>query len=101
LGVAQPVAGELLDAERQPCILKDIDIDCSNRTANNPNAAIGPCRPSRNLDLCGWALCMPVPFRVINPSATLELSRLFGAWANWQDAVAVGDEPRAKARHVR
>ena len=40
--VPQPRAGQLLDLERQFRVLNDVNIDSRNRTANNPNAAIGP-----------------------------------------------------------
>lgn len=42
---------------------------------------------------------MAVPFRVIGPAAALEPAGFLGARADRQDGIAIGDEPRAEARH--
>ena len=100
-GIPQTFTRQLLDVERQFCILNDVNIDSRNRAANKPDATLGPGRPCRHLNLRGRAFGVPVPLGVVCPCSTLELARLFGARTDRQDAIAIGDQPCAEARHVR
>ncbi|GIX15398.1 MAG: hypothetical protein KatS3mg118_3357 [Paracoccaceae bacterium] len=50
-GVAQPFAGQAFDAQRQLAILGDVDVERGDRAADDPDAAAGPGRPGRDLDL--------------------------------------------------
>ena len=100
-GIPQTFTRQFLDLERQFRILDNVDIDSCNCTANEPYATFRPGRPRRHLHLRGRALGVPVPFWIIRPCPTLELAGLFCAWADWQDAIAIGDQPCAEPRHIR
>ena len=49
--IAEAGARQLLDPQRQISIVFDVDIDRRDSTAHDPDAAIGPRRPSGHLDL--------------------------------------------------
>ena len=97
--VTETLPGEPLDLQRQVGIVFDVNVDRSNCAADNADAAIRPAGPCGHLDFRGTALGMAVPFRVIRPSPALEAARLLRARADGQDGIAIGDEPRAEARH--
>ncbi len=99
--VAQPLAGQLLDVQRQFAILGNIDVERGDRTADDPDAAVGPAGPGRDLELGRGAARMPVPLRVVVPGRAGELAGLLGAGRDRQDRVAVGHETRPDTRHPR
>ena len=99
--IPQTFTRQLLNVERQFRILNHINIDSCNRAANKTDATLWPSRPCRHLNLRGWAFGVPVPLGVVCPYSTLKLARLFGARTDWQDAIAIGDQPSAEARHIR
>jgi hypothetical protein len=99
--VAQPFAREPLDVQRQLAILGDVDVERGDRAADDPDAAVGPGRPGRDLELGRGAARMPVPLRVVVPGRAGELAGFLGAGRDRQDRVAVGHETRAHARHPR
>ena len=100
--VAQPVPRKSLDPQRQLRVLGYVDIDRSNRTPDDADAALRPAGPCRDLHIRGGTIGMAVPVRdnpPMRPAA--ELPRFLGARDDRQDGIAVGDKPCAEARHER
>ena len=97
--VAQPFAGELLDAKRQLGIVGDIDVDRSHGAAHDADTRVGPAAPELEFEIGRGPSGMPGPSRIVAPLAVAMAAWLLGARLDREDGIAISHEAGAEPRH--